>query len=173
LVAPGTAGDEGYPWAAGELAVSVGHIGRAALLPAYDETDLLADVVKRIEHGEKAFARHAVSGVDAVKLELIDQDLSAGTHIGPRAHGSPRRLGFVREPRIKCANLANIGARPRPTTFDRVPTSGAFFPLYANEKFRGDGIARWRQFDLWKQFDLMTNEETATVGRGRAGRLRS
>ena len=35
-------------------------------------------VVERVEHGQVALARHAERVLDAVQLELVDEDLAAG-----------------------------------------------------------------------------------------------
>ena len=80
----GAARDEADAGLAGQLAVGLGHEGRAAFLAADDEAD--ARVVQRVEHVEVAFAGHAEGGVDAVDGERVDQDLAAGA--GRVGHGS-------------------------------------------------------------------------------------
>ena len=72
-------GDAGPP---GELAVGLRHHRRAALLAADDVADLA--VVERVEQAEIAFAGDAEGHVDAVDLELVDQDLAAGAEVGMR-----------------------------------------------------------------------------------------
>src|SRR6185437_2513382 len=64
---------------AGEFAVGLGHVSGAAFLSAYDQANLLARIIERVEHGEIAFARNAVGRVDAMYDELVHQDLRAGT----------------------------------------------------------------------------------------------
>ena len=77
LVAPGTAGDEADAGLAGELAVGLRHVGRAAFLAADDVADRVALGVKRVERREIALAGHAEDRVGAVDAQLVDQDLRA------------------------------------------------------------------------------------------------
>jgi hypothetical protein len=72
----GAARDEADAGLAGELALRLGHHGRAAFLAAHGHVD--GRVVQRVEHGQKAFAGHAEELLDAVGDELVDQDLAAG-----------------------------------------------------------------------------------------------
>ena len=81
----GTAGDEGDAGPAGHLAVGVGHVRDAALLPADDGVDL-GRVVQRVEHREEALARHGEDAVAALDPKLVDEDAAAG------AYGHGRRL---------------------------------------------------------------------------------
>ena len=74
----GTARHEADAGLAGELAVGLGHVRGAAVLTRDDELDRVARVVERVEHGEIALARNAERGVDAVHLQLVDQDLGGG-----------------------------------------------------------------------------------------------
>jgi len=74
--------------AAGQLAVGVGHVGRAALLPADDEARAVAALVEAFEHAEVAFARHAEGEVDAVIDQRIDEDLAAVAGCGIGARGA-------------------------------------------------------------------------------------
>ena len=74
----GPARHEGDAGAAGELAVGLGHVRRAALLPADDERQPVGDVVERIEHGEVAFARHAERVRGALCKQAGDEDFAAG-----------------------------------------------------------------------------------------------
>ena len=74
----GAAGDEADAGPAGHLAIGLGHDAGAALLPAGDEADAVARVVKRIERGEIALAGHAKGKIHAVNFQLVDQDLAAG-----------------------------------------------------------------------------------------------
>ncbi len=69
------------------LAVGLRHVGGAAFLPADDEPDLVAGVVQGIERGQIAFPGHAESGIDAVDLERVDQDLTAGAQVAGSRHG--------------------------------------------------------------------------------------
>ena len=82
----GAAGDKADAGAAGQLAVGLGHVGGAAFLPADDQLDL-GRVVQGIERRQVAFARDAEGGVDAVDLQLVDEDLAAGAQIAGIRHG--------------------------------------------------------------------------------------
>ena len=74
-----SAGDEADAGAPGHLADRFRHHRCAALVAAYGDGDVA--VVKRIEHGEIAFARHAEGVPDAVDDQLIDQHLGSGAQI--------------------------------------------------------------------------------------------
>ena len=94
----GAAGDEGDAGLAGHLAVGIGHVADPAFLAADDGLDLRR-VVKRVEHGEEAFARHGEDAVAALDLELVDKDLAAGAGavsvMGRRFSGLARPWGGV------------------------------------------------------------------------------
>ena len=94
----GASGDEGDAGAAGHLAVGVGHVGDAALLPADNEVDLRR-VVQRVEHREKALTRHGEDAVAALDAKLVDEDASAGA----RCHG--RRIAA----HLSCVTPAALG----------------------------------------------------------------
>ena len=79
------AGHHGDAGLAGELAVGLRHHRGAGLLAADDVADLA--VVERVEQCEIALAGHAEGHVDAVDLELVDQDLAAGAEVGVLGHG--------------------------------------------------------------------------------------
>ncbi len=78
--------DEADPGAAGELAVRLRRVRGSLLVAAGDEPD--RRVVERVEHGQEALARQAEGEVDAVQLELVDEDPAAAPHCGS---GSSRR----------------------------------------------------------------------------------
>ena len=59
-----------------ELALRLGHEGGAALLAAGDEADAVAVLVEAVQHGEKALARHAERGVDALRDEGLDERMA-------------------------------------------------------------------------------------------------
>src|SRR5918995_5999734 len=82
----GPAGDEGDARASGHLAVGIGHVRGAALLPADGEVDL-GRVVQRVEHGQEAFARHREDPVAALDPKLVDKDASARSGAGACGHG--------------------------------------------------------------------------------------
>src|SRR5206468_11352285 len=54
----GAARHEADARAAAQLALRLGHEGRAALLPTGDEADALAVPMEAVEHGQVALARH-------------------------------------------------------------------------------------------------------------------
>src|SRR5262249_6709561 len=72
------AGDQRDAGAAGELAVGVGHVRGATLVPADDEPDPVARVVEPVQDGQVALARDAEDVVDALGQKALDQDLAAG-----------------------------------------------------------------------------------------------
>jgi hypothetical protein len=72
----GAAGDEADARLAGHFAVGVGHERGAAFLAVDDEADV--GIMQGVEHVQIAFAGYAESGVYAVDLQGIDQNLAAG-----------------------------------------------------------------------------------------------
>ena len=86
MVAPGPRVTKAMPGPPGHLAVGVGHIGDPAFLPAHDDVDV-AGVVKRVEHGEEAFAGDGEDPVAPLDSKLVDEDLAAGSDhwLGHRA----------------------------------------------------------------------------------------
>ena len=80
----GPAGDETHARAAGRLADRLRHHRGAALLPAYGNRDVA--VVKRVDRGQIAFARHAEHVLDAVNAQLIDQNFGGRAIIVLTAH---------------------------------------------------------------------------------------
>ena len=79
LVAPGPRVTKQMPGRPVDLADGFRHHRRAALVAAHGDGDVA--VVKRIEHGEIAFAGHAEGVLDAVDDQLVDQHLGGGTQI--------------------------------------------------------------------------------------------
>ncbi len=51
------------------------HVGRAALLPAHDEVDLVADIVEGIEDRDVALTGDAEDPVGGLQPQTVDQDL--------------------------------------------------------------------------------------------------
>ena len=112
LVAPGPRVTKQMPGRPRQLAVRLGHVGRAALLAADDEADAVAVLVEAVEHGEEAFAGNAEGGVDALRDQRLDQGVAGGTDRCGSGHGAAggdtrvcggravaaRRSGFVRMP---------------------------------------------------------------------------
>jgi hypothetical protein len=80
------AGDEADAGLAGELAPRLRHVGGAALVPAGEQRDGVLGIVQRVERGEVALARHAERRLDAVHLQLVDQDLAAAAQVGTAGH---------------------------------------------------------------------------------------
>ena len=75
----GAAGDEADAGPAGQLAIGLGHHRGAAFGAADHDVDRA--VMQRVERGEIAFARHAGDALDALRDELVDQDLAAGAGV--------------------------------------------------------------------------------------------
>ena len=71
---------EAHARPAGELALRLGHVARAALVTAGDEADPVAMLVEAVEHGQEALARHAERRCRA----LLDQ---ASTSAWPAGRG--------------------------------------------------------------------------------------
>ncbi len=71
----GAAGHHADAGFAGQLAVGVGHHGRAAFLAA--NRDLDVRVVQAVQHREVAFTGNAENVLDALGNQLVDQDVSA------------------------------------------------------------------------------------------------
>jgi hypothetical protein len=77
----GAAGDHADAGLAGEPAPGVGHHRGAAFLAADDDLDVA--VIERVEHGEETLAGHAGEALDAVRLQCLDDQFSAGSfHVG-------------------------------------------------------------------------------------------
>ena len=74
----GAAGDEGDARTAGQFAVRLGHHRGAALVAADHGVD--RRVVQGVEHGEIAFAGHAVEALDPLGLEAVHENLAAVGH---------------------------------------------------------------------------------------------
>ena len=111
--------DEADARAAGHLADDLGHHGGGALVPADGEFNIA--VVKGIERGQIAFARHAEYMLHAVNRQLVDQNLAAGAGAVIAAHrctrarpwdgsASHRRrecVGAIRQ--FFCSMIAGLG----------------------------------------------------------------
>ena len=78
----GSTGDEGDAGATGQLAVRFGHVGGPAFLPADDEPQRVADVVERVQHGQVALARDAERERGALRDQVGNEDLTAGSFEG-------------------------------------------------------------------------------------------
>ena len=79
-VAPGPRVTRQMPGPPGQLPVRLGRVRGALLVAAGDEPD--RRVVQRVEHGQVALAGEAEREVDAVQLELVDEDPAAAPHSG-------------------------------------------------------------------------------------------
>jgi hypothetical protein len=80
-----------YARPAGQLAVGLGHKGRAALLPAGDKLDLALARMQAVEHCEVAFAGHAERVGNALGQKAIDEEVAGklwGGHEGYCAAGN-------------------------------------------------------------------------------------
>ena len=92
--------DEADARPAGQLPVRLGHVGGGGLVAARDQADVR--VVQRVEHGQVALARDAERVLDAVQLELVDEDLAAGARqlrARSGARGRRSRAGASASPR--------------------------------------------------------------------------
>ncbi len=120
----GPARDKADAGAAGQLAVGLGHIGGRAFVLADDQVDR-GLIVQRVQHVEKALARHAEHALGAVDAQRVDQDAAAaawrerlrgGGRIG-RTRRTDRqgrteiggRLGHRRAHRIDIGNGGGCG----------------------------------------------------------------
>src|SRR5437870_2906388 len=74
---PRTARDQRDAGPPAELAVGVGHVRGAALVPADDEADTVARVVQPVQHRQMALARDAEDVVHALDEQALHQDLPA------------------------------------------------------------------------------------------------
>ena len=86
------AGHETHARPAAELALRFGHEGRAALLTAGDETDLVAVFVKAVERREITLTGHAEHGRDALLDQRLDEHVTGEAGGGGLAHGSTTKL---------------------------------------------------------------------------------
>ena len=73
---PRPSGDETHAWAARELAVRLGHEGRAPFLAVAHPRDAIGVGVKAVEHGQKAFAGHAKRVRDALFDQALHQTMA-------------------------------------------------------------------------------------------------
>ena len=73
----GPAGDEQHPGLPGQLAVGLGHVRGAALLPADDEGEPVPQVVQAVEHRQVALARHAERHLHALRHKSVGEDPAA------------------------------------------------------------------------------------------------
>ena len=82
---PRPARDKGETWRSSQFAVGFGHIGSAALLPAYDEAQLVVDVVQGVENRQKTLARHAERETRVLREKTCDEQLATGAGFHFRA----------------------------------------------------------------------------------------
>jgi hypothetical protein len=71
------AGHEADARAAAELALCFGHEGRAAFLPAGNETNPVPVFVEAVEHREVTFAGNAEHGVHTLFYQRFDERVAA------------------------------------------------------------------------------------------------
>ena len=103
--------DEADARAPGQLAVGLGGVGGARLVPAHDQSAGGRDVVKRVEHGQVRLARHAERHVCAVHEQLVDEHLPAAARSGGHGAGSATVPGSVRR---SPARLEPVGGARHP-----------------------------------------------------------
>ncbi len=77
----GAARDEANAGLTRQFAIGLCHIGCPALLPADNQVDGVACIVKGVERSEIAFAGHAEDPVRAMDAQRIHQNLASGTDI--------------------------------------------------------------------------------------------
>ena len=104
----GAARHEADAGAARELALRLGHEGRAALLPAGDEADLAAMLVEAVEHREIALAGHAEDGIDTLRDQRLDQGMAG------QAGRLPIRC--LVHPATVAGARSDLAATPMPTS---------------------------------------------------------
>ena len=63
--------------AVGQLAMRLGHVGRATLLPVDDELDLVAVQVKAVQHRQVTFTWYPEHVADALGNQAFDQQVAA------------------------------------------------------------------------------------------------
>ena len=82
-------GHETHARATGQLALSLGHEGRAALLPIGDEADAVALGVKTVEHGEVTLTRHAKGMCHPLSNQTFDKQVASNScgHTGVQFQG--------------------------------------------------------------------------------------
>ena len=85
-------GHEADAGSARELAVGLGHVGRAALLSTADEAQAIGRVVQGVEHGEVALAGDPEGGVDPLGEQAVDEQLPAGPLHGCSHAAHPRTV---------------------------------------------------------------------------------
>ena len=91
--------DHANAWAAGELAVGLGHEGGATFLAANDKFDLPLTGMHAVEHGQIAFARHAKGVGHALSDQAVNKKV-AGKLCGHARHcavagAGPRLTGRI------------------------------------------------------------------------------
>jgi hypothetical protein len=79
IAGAGAAAHQADAGPAGELGIGHRHEAGAALVPASDDLD--RPPIERVEHGEIALAGDAEGAVDAMRLELGDQQAGGGKYI--------------------------------------------------------------------------------------------
>ena len=74
--------DEDDAWPSGQSRRCLGHERRAGFMPRDRQLD--GRIVERVEHGQVGLAGHAEDVRDALRDQLIDEDLTAGAEVGGR-----------------------------------------------------------------------------------------
>ena len=75
---PRPPGDKTQPRPAGELAIGLGHVGRAAFLAAGHQAQAIGHIVKGIQHRQIALARYAERQIGPLGQQLAHQKGAAG-----------------------------------------------------------------------------------------------
>jgi len=105
---PRAAGDHRDARPAGELAVGLGHVRRAAFMAADHEPDPIANIVHCVQHGKEALARDAEDVRYPLGEKIRDQDFAAGARGGGRLHGARFYLSHGVRPHRKQPSLRSI-----------------------------------------------------------------
>ena len=114
----GTAGDHADARALAQLAIGLRHVRGSGFVPAGDEVNVAARVVKRIEDGEIAFSRDAEDVTGALGADGLDDGLRDGGHrAAPRPVGGSGQEGGVPMPK---ANAKRPASRQVSDTFPAV-----------------------------------------------------
>ena len=128
----GTACDEADARLAGQLAIGFRHIGRAAFLPADDQVNRVAGIMKGVKRSEIALAGDAEDPVGAVDAQRIHQNLASGTGIGFARH---------------CMHFLNLTMSRSPF---RLALQGRFLRLFSKRSSRKPGQSMcWGNGNSW------------------------
>ena len=136
------AGDEAEARPAGQLALRLGHVARAALVAAGDEADAVAVLVEAVERGEEAFAGDAEDGVDALGDQRLDEGVAGGAGAARKtvmAAGGGAGDESVPRPRVGGAGALRVRPDASNSPFGELSRHGL-----PHRRRRRDPLARCR-----------------------------